>query len=124
MATDPSDFCPNKTCGGHRDACGCPSDLNTQTLMVCLPCGGKWWRPYGSDSTRCLHPDCGQDLSIVSVPAARPPERDENGQPLTTADEPDEDECHAEFIDGSWTYCGCPECEQREDDDTEMEMYG
>lgn len=32
----------------------------------------------------------------------------------------DDDECHAEFIDGSWTYCGCPECKQRETDDDEF----
>ncbi|MFF7365844.1 hypothetical protein [Streptomyces sp. NPDC008125] len=25
----------------------------------------------------------------------------------------DDDECAAEFIDGSWTDCGCPECEDR-----------
>ncbi|MFI7274203.1 hypothetical protein [Streptomyces sp. NPDC049879] len=29
----------------------------------------------------------------------------------------DDFECHAEFIDGSWTYCGCPDCDQREYDD-------
>ncbi|MFF9898469.1 hypothetical protein [Streptomyces longispororuber] len=32
-----------------------------------------------------------------------------------------EDECGAEFIDGSWTYCGCPDCEQREADDAEFD---
>ncbi|MGW4388236.1 hypothetical protein [Streptomyces sp. NPDC004685] len=31
------------------------------------------------------------------------------------------DECGAEFIDGSWTYCGCEECEQREQDDAANE---
>lgn len=31
------------------------------------------------------------------------------------------DECGAEFIDGSFTYCGCEECEQREQDDAESE---
>ncbi|MGW5736959.1 MULTISPECIES: hypothetical protein [Streptomyces] len=31
---------------------------------------------------------------------------------------PDHDgDCFAEFIDGSWTNCGCPDCEQREADD-------
>lgn len=30
------------------------------------------------------------------------------------------DECHAEFIDGSYTSCGCEECEQREADETEF----
>lgn len=34
----------------------------------------------------------------------------------------DEDgDCFAEFIDGSWTYCGCPDCEQREADDAEFD---
>ncbi|WP_188266535.1 MULTISPECIES: hypothetical protein [unclassified Streptomyces] len=121
MATDPTDFCPNEKCGGTRNACGCPSDLNTQSLMVCVTCGNQWLRPYGSTSTRCRRPGCGQDASLVTVPAARPPEYGEDGKPLTTVDGPD-DECHAEFIDGSWTNCGCPDCEQAEED--EMEMYG
>ncbi|BAU83316.1 hypothetical protein SLA_2389 [Streptomyces laurentii] len=122
MATDPSDFCPNQRCGGPRDACGCPADLGTQALMVCLLCGGKWRRPYNSASVRCPHPGCGRDLSVVSVPAAYPPERGEDGELLDAADAGDEDECHAELIDGSWTNCGCPDCEDREND--EMEMYG
>lgn len=117
MATDPTDFCPNEQCGGARDACGCPSDLTTQSLMVCLVCGGRWWRPYDSDSFRCPHPGCGQDMSLITIPAARRPERGEDGQPLDTDDGPDGDECHAEFIDGSWTYCGCPECDEREEND-------
>ncbi|WP_030387040.1 hypothetical protein [Streptomyces sp. NRRL S-241] len=29
------------------------------------------------------------------------------------SDHEDDDECHAEFIDGSWTNCGCPDCETR-----------
>ncbi|MEK8171853.1 hypothetical protein NKH77_28470 [Streptomyces sp. M19] len=28
-------------------------------------------------------------------------------------------ECSAEFIDGSWTYCGCQDCGQAEYDDIE-----
>ncbi|MFE9737310.1 hypothetical protein [Streptomyces sp. NPDC006477] len=124
MATDPADFCPNPKCGGTRNACGCPSDLNTQSLMVCLPCGGRWWRAYDSTSARCPHPGCGQELSLVDVPAAYRPERDVDGQPLANDDQGDADECHAELIDGSWTNCGCPDCEQREEDDTEMEMHG
>lgn len=31
------------------------------------------------------------------------------------------DECHAEFIDGSYTSCGCEECQQREADETEFD---
>jgi monoamine oxidase len=27
---------------------------------------------------------------------------------------PDDHECQAELIDGSWTYCGCEECDERE----------
>ncbi|MVO87897.1 hypothetical protein GPA10_24850 [Streptomyces sp. p1417] len=38
------------------------------------------------------------------------------------ADEDGDGDCHAEFIDGSWTYCGCPDCEQREADDAEEEL--
>lgn len=33
---------------------------------------------------------------------------------------PDDDgECCAEFIDGSYTYCGCEECDERQDRDGE-----
>ncbi len=31
-------------------------------------------------------------------------------------------ECYAEFIDGSWTYCGCPDCDQSEYDDIESQV--
>lgn len=31
-------------------------------------------------------------------------------------------ECTAEFIDGSYTYCGCEDCDQREYDDIEAEV--
>ncbi len=31
-------------------------------------------------------------------------------------------ECYAEFIDGSWTYCGCEDCDQREYDDIEADV--
>lgn len=35
------------------------------------------------------------------------------------------EECHAEFIDGSWTNCGCPDCEDRETEEREAEAeYG
>ncbi|WP_289008521.1 hypothetical protein [uncultured Thermomonospora sp.] len=34
----------------------------------------------------------------------------------------DDRECQAEFIDGSWTYCGCPECEDREADDHDRDV--
>ncbi len=34
----------------------------------------------------------------------------------------EDDDCGAEFIDGSWTYCGCQDCAQREYDDTEAEV--
>lgn len=113
MATDPSDFCSNPNCGGTADACGCPADHNTQDLMRCPHCDGMWYRPHGSTSTTCLHPKCGRDGSTVARPARYAPTRDENGQPLERA-EPDDGECHAEFIDGSWTSCGCLECEARD----------
>lgn len=35
--------------------------------------------------------------------------------------EDDGEDCHAEFIDGSYTYCGCEDCEQRETRDGEDE---
>lgn len=31
-----------------------------------------------------------------------------------------DDECFAEFIDGSWTYCGCEDCNDREAEDAEL----
>ncbi|MFC8276286.1 hypothetical protein ACFUJR_27895 [Streptomyces sp. NPDC057271] len=128
MATHADDFCTNLKCGGHRGACGCPDDIHTQDLMTCPACDGKWWRPYGSTSTRCLHPACSQDGSTVSTPARYRPALDENGQPVDTAEPGDEDDCHAELIDGSWTNCGCDGCEEREAEysdqyEYESEMY-
>ena len=31
-------------------------------------------------------------------------------------------ECEAEFINGSYTYCGCEECDQREYEDIESDV--
>ncbi|MGI5348799.1 hypothetical protein ACQEU8_11470 [Streptomyces sp. CA-250714] len=45
---------------------------------------------------------------------ARETERAEASQ---THDDPDE--CYAEFIDGSWTHCGCEDCQQRAYEETE-----
>ncbi|MFZ3558132.1 hypothetical protein [Streptomyces sp. BH055] len=36
----------------------------------------------------------------------------------------DDGDCNAEFIDGSWTDCGCPDCEQRAADDAWAEADG
>jgi hypothetical protein len=36
------------------------------------------------------------------------------------ADDPDE--CTAEMVDGSYTYCGCEDCDQREYEDIEFEV--
>jgi hypothetical protein len=33
----------------------------------------------------------------------------------------DVDDCYAEFIDGSWTNCGCDDCEQRAADEDQDE---
>ncbi|WP_267898950.1 hypothetical protein [Thermomonospora amylolytica] len=33
----------------------------------------------------------------------------------------DYQECQAELIDGSWTYCGCAECDDREADDQDRD---
>jgi len=112
MATDPSDFCSNPKCGGAADACGCPHDHNQQDLMFCPHCAGQWYRPHGSTVTRCLHPQCGRDGSTVARRAPYAPTRAADGQLID--DEPDDGGCHAEFIDGSWTNCGCPDCEDRE----------
>lgn len=32
-----------------------------------------------------------------------------------------DDECYAEMIDGSYTYCGCEDCVQREADDLDSD---
>ncbi|WP_267888450.1 hypothetical protein [Streptomyces sp. SBT349] len=34
----------------------------------------------------------------------------------------DDFECEAEFIDGSYTYCGCPDCDQRAYEDRERDI--
>ncbi|WP_326598075.1 hypothetical protein [Streptomyces sp. NBC_01803] len=34
----------------------------------------------------------------------------------------DNDQCNAEFIDGSYTYCGCEDCGQREYEDREGDI--
>ncbi len=48
--------------------------------------------------------------------------------PITRERDPmePEDECGAEFIDGAWTYCGCRDCNDRQDADREadFELYG
>lgn len=86
MACDPSDFCTNPKCGGTADACGCPADHNTQTLMRCPHCGGMWYRPDGATSTTCLHPRCQRDGSIIVRPALYDPYRDRNGNLLPGGD--------------------------------------
>ena len=119
MAFDPTDYCSNPKCGGTADACGCPSDHNTQSRMRCPHCSGSWWRAYGDPSTRCPHPGCGRDGSQVERPAAYAPTRDENGQDLPEPTANPDDDCAAEFIDGTWTNCGCDDCRQRAADEDE-----
>lgn len=111
MATDPSDFC---TCGGPADACGCPADINTQDLMFCPHCAGQWRRRHGDTSTRCLHPHCRRDGSTVARRASYAPTHTADGQLIDPGEPAGTGECFAEFIDGSWTNCGCPDCEDRE----------
>ncbi|WTW96571.1 hypothetical protein OG216_25820 [Streptomycetaceae bacterium NBC_01309] len=36
--------------------------------------------------------------------------------PPAPVDQDDQDGCASEFVDGSWTFCGCPACAEREDD--------
>ena len=56
-------ICPS--CG-YDEHCSCPMDINTQSLMSCPSCGGKWWREWGSTSTKCLHwRACGKEGSTV-----------------------------------------------------------
>ncbi|RCH70530.1 hypothetical protein DT019_03300 [Streptomyces sp. SDr-06] len=48
----------------------------------------------------------------------------EEAQVSSAEPDDDGDECHAEFIDGSWTYCGCDECDERETrDGNEVEPW-
>lgn len=42
-----------------------------------------------------------------------------DGQPEPQAALADDGECTAELIDGSYTYCGCEECDEREANDQE-----
>ncbi|MEV7871467.1 hypothetical protein AB0P17_36450 [Streptomyces sp. NPDC088124] len=111
---DPSDYC--EACGEPRP-CGCPADTGTQDLMRCLKCGGQWWRPWGKSTTCCTHRGCASILSVVLRRAEYPPrtvaERQQDDGP---------EQCAAELIDGTWTYCGCPDCGQRQYDDVESEF--
>lgn len=44
---------------------------------------------------------------------------------LYVPDAGDAEGCGAEFIDGSWTYCGCAECDEREADEQDRDIeYG
>ena len=43
-------------------------------------------------------------------------------QRWATTEQPMDDDCCAELIDGTWTYCGCPECDQSEYDDIESQV--
>lgn len=56
------------------------------------------------------------DRSARFVLDAQDEERDAEEQRKAEAEAPaiDDDECAAEFIDGSYTYCGCPVCNERE----------
>lgn len=47
-------------------------------------------------------------------------------QPVPEAEFVDDGECNAEFIDGSYSYCGCDYCDERETNDREahFEAYG
>lgn len=40
----------------------------------------------------------------------------------TTADDELGDDCFAEFVDGSWDYCGCRDCNEREARDREADL--
>ncbi|MEV7422836.1 hypothetical protein [Streptomyces sp. NPDC091212] len=115
MAFDPSDYC--RSCGDPV-ACGCPADTGTQDLMRCLGCGGQWWRPWGSSDTRCAHRGCPSILSLVLRPAQYPPRS--ATEPDDTADGPEE--CAAELVDGTYTYCGCPDCAHGQYEDTEHDV--
>lgn len=54
--------------------------------------------------------DAADDLRNAEAAAAEEAEADDPGR-----------ECFAELIDGSYTYCGCEECEQREYEDSEFD---
>jgi hypothetical protein len=55
--------------------------------------------------------DAADEARNTEAAAAKEVERDDPGQ-----------ECFAELIDGSYTYCGCEDCEQREYDDAEHDV--
>lgn len=120
MAFDPADYCSNPKCGGAADACGCPADLNTQDRMRCLHCGGSWWREHGVSSTRCPHPGCQQEASVVERPAKYAPSFDEQGEPIETVDDEDEacgeGHCRCYCIGGPGHACGC-DCPHQDDCD-------
>ncbi|MEU0522730.1 hypothetical protein [Streptomyces niveus] len=64
------------------------------------------------------------DRTTEFVLDAQDEERDAEEQRKAEAAEgrnaEDDGECAAEFIDGSYTYCGCPDCNDREAADREM----
>lgn len=67
------------------------------------------------------------DRTAEFVLDAQDEERDaEEQRKAEGRDAADDDECQAEFIDGSHTYCGCPDCNEREANDREADvaMYG
>ena len=47
---------------------------------------------------------------------------DDQPAPQADAADDDPDGCYAEFIDGSWTYCGCADCNERETNDREADI--
>lgn len=63
------------------------------------------------------------DRTAEFVLDAQDEERNAEEQRKAEAEAPaiDEGECQAELIDGSWTYCGCPECNDREAADGEQD---
>jgi|GEM_PF-2453188 len=44
-------------------------------------------------------------------------QRDAKAEAEGERQEQEDGDCHAEFVDGDWTHCGCEECDDREADD-------
>lgn len=68
--------------------------------------------PFTADEER--------DLELVLD--AQDEERRAEQEKAAASAEPDGDdgECHAEMIDGSYTYCVCPDCDTRQAEDDEQ----
>lgn len=75
---------------------------------------------YGHDEERELL-TAEEERTAELALDVRDEERDAEEQKAAAAADPDDDgdECHAELIDGAYTFCGCAECWDRQAQDTQ-----